>query len=105
MGDMGDTFNSLKKMRQEKRADNRETSAAILSRAGIVFESKNLDAHLIVLAGAKTVDFWPGTGLWIVRGEKVKQRGVRKLVAYVERQRATPSPAVQAGATPARKGE
>lgn len=84
MGDVGDDFNALKKMRQEKRASNREDSAAILSRAGIVFESKNLDAHLVVQAGAKTVDFWPGTGLWIVRGTKEKRRGVRKLVEYVE---------------------
>ena len=43
--------------------------------------------HLIVLAGAKEVDFWPGTGLWIVRGTKDKRRGVRKLIEYVERQR------------------
>lgn len=87
MGDMGDDFNALKKMKQEKRADNRENSAAILSRAGIVFESKNIGAHLIVLAGPRTVDFWPGTGLWIVRGYKTQGRGVRKLVEYVEKQR------------------
>lgn len=87
MSDMSDDFNALKKMKQEKRASNREDSAAILSRAGVVFESKNLGAHLIVLAGAKVVDFWPGTGLWIVRGDKQQRRGVRKLVEYVEKQR------------------
>jgi hypothetical protein len=88
MSDMGDDFNALRKMKQEKRADNREASAAILSRAGIVFESKNNDAHLIVLAGAMVVDFWPGTGKWIVRGgSSMPHRGVRKLVEYVEKQR------------------
>lgn len=89
MGDMGDDFNALKKFKQQKRADNRESSTAILTRAGIVFESKNMVAHLVVLAGAKIVDFWPGTGLWIVRGSCQQRRGVRKLVAYVEQQRST----------------
>lgn len=87
MGDVGDDFNALKKYRQEKRADNRDQSAALLSRAGVIFESKNIGAHLIVEGGAKTIDFWPGTGLWIVRGTKEKRRGVRKLIDYVEQQR------------------
>lgn len=87
MGDMGDDFNFMKNRSREKRADNREYSAAVLTRSGIVFESKNMDAHLIVLGGAKVIDFWPGTGLWIVRGSKEKRRGVRKLVEFVEAQR------------------
>lgn len=89
MSDMGDDFRALAKFKQEKRADNRDQSAAILQRAGILFESKNLGAHLVVMAGAKTVDFWPGTGLWIVRGTNERKRGVRKLVEFVERTRAT----------------
>lgn len=87
MSDMGEMWNDIKKDRQEKRANNRDQSAALLQRAGVVFESKNIGAHLIVLAGPKEVDFWPGTGLWIVRGTKDKRRGVRKLIEYVERQR------------------
>ena len=90
MSDMGDDFTALRKIKQEKRASNRDASAAILSRSGVVFESKNLGAHLIVQAGATVVDFWPGTGLWIVRGEKKQRRGVRKLVEYVEQQREKP---------------
>ena len=91
MSDMGDDFNALRKERQEKRADNRDQSAAVLTRAGVLFESKNLGTHLIVEAGARTVDFWPGTGLWIVRGVPDKRRGVRKLIEYVEQQRAARS--------------
>lgn len=88
MGDMGDDFNALKKERQEKRADNRHQSALILQRAGIVFESKNVGAHLIVLAGRTVVDFWPGTGKWIPRGQKESRRGVRNLIKFVEQERA-----------------
>ncbi len=88
MGDTGDDFNAWKTAKQEKRASNRDDSASILSHAGVVFESKNLGAHLIVLAGRETVDFWPGTGLWIVRGSSIKRRGVRRLVDYVTEKRA-----------------
>jgi hypothetical protein len=88
MSDMGDYFTALRKIKQEKRESNRDASATILSRAGVVFESKNLGAHLIVQAGATVVDFWPGTGLWIPRSHHKQGRGVRKLVEFVERQRA-----------------
>lgn len=87
MGDMGDDFNAWREQKQAKRANNREQSAAILARSGISFETKNNGAHLVVVAGSKTVDFWPGTGLWLVRGATYKHRGVRKLVSYVEQQR------------------
>jgi hypothetical protein len=83
MSDTIEMFNGLKAYKKEKKAGNRAQSAEILSRSGCVFESKNGGAHLIVLAGADVVDFWPGTGLWIVRSTKQQRRGVRKLVDFV----------------------
>lgn len=89
MSDMGDDFNAMREFKQAKKAKNREVSAAILSRSGILFSTSNCGAHLVVSAGHKTVDFWPGTGLWIVRGQETyRRRGVRKLVEFVEQQRA-----------------
>lgn len=89
--DIWDAYADLRKMRQEKRANNREQSAALLTRAGIFFEAKNDGAHLIVIGGPFVIDFWPGTGLWIVRGKAEdlsrKKRGVRNLIAFVERAR------------------
>lgn len=63
-----------------KRASNREASARNLAAAGIPFESKNNGAHLIVSAPGLVVDFWPGTGLWAVRGTNERRRGVRQLI-------------------------
>jgi hypothetical protein len=79
MGDMGELFNGLKGESQKRRAGNRESSAKILADDGIKFESKNLGAHLIVRGELVTVDFWPGTGKWIVRGGKTG-RGVFNLL-------------------------
>ena len=89
MSEMAEIFNSMKALSQQKRADNRVASAALLSRAGVVFECKNAGAHLVVFAGAYVVDFWPGTGLWITRGSKDKCRGVRKLIQFVKNARAS----------------
>lgn len=81
MGDMSDTFTAMRKEGQAKRASNRESSAKLLQDAGIPFERKNGGAHLIV---AGRYDFWPGTGVWIVREDGTKSRGVRKLIARVK---------------------
>ena len=80
MGDMGEIFNAMKEASQEKRANNRASSAQLLTDAGIDFVSKNAGAHLIV---EDRIDFWPGTGLWIVRGETKKHRGIRKLITRI----------------------
>lgn len=70
---------------QERRANNRDTSAQQLQQAGIRFTTSNGGVHLVVTAGAKTIDFWPGTDLWIVRGDKKKWRGVRNLINHITR--------------------
>ena len=80
MSEMGETFNALKKMSQEKRASNREESARILAESGVSFMTRNDGAHLIVVGNGHTFDFWPGTGLWKMRGSTKQHRGVRKLV-------------------------
>lgn len=82
MGDMGDDWKDVLKERQEKRARNRDASARLLQEAGIPFESRNDGTHLIV---AGRYDFWPGTGLWMARGEKTKRRGVHALIERIRR--------------------
>jgi len=84
---MGELFNAMRKDGQERRANNRENSAAMLLERGISFESCNGGAHLIVSHGGKVVDFWPGTGKWLVRGAAMRgfRYGVRPLIAEVTR--------------------
>ncbi len=72
----------LKEQSQKKRANNRESSAELLKTAGIPFVSKNDGAHLIV---DERCDFWPGTGLWMVRGSGRKNRGVQNLIGFLKR--------------------
>lgn len=84
MGDMGEMWNDIKAARQAKRASNRHDSAQILRDAGVQFVERNQGAHLIVNMRGHTVDFWPGTGLWRMRGSTQKHRGVRNLLKLVK---------------------
>ena len=78
----GDFWRDVNVARQAKRADNRSSSAELLRKAGISFEVKNIDAHLIVKLPRATIDFWPGTGLWMVRGQPTRRYGVRGLIQF-----------------------
>ena len=40
-------------------------------------------AHLIVQGRRSTIDFWPGTGLWIDRDTNTTGRGVQKLITFI----------------------
>lgn len=73
-------YRAWNKMKQEKRAKNREDSARMLRESGFDFTEHNGGAHLVVSAGKATFDFWPGTGSFIRRGETKKRRGVRSLI-------------------------
>lgn len=82
MGDMGDFWRDVKAAGQERRANNRTNGAATLKAKGIEFTEKNGGAHLIVKAGERTVDYWPGTGLWVVRGQPASRYGLRGLIQF-----------------------
>jgi len=85
MSDMGDDWRELKAESQRKRADNRDASARNLTAADIPFETHNGGAHLIVHGNGLTVDFWPGTGLWMVRGTSERRYGVCNLIKRLGR--------------------
>lgn len=83
MSEIGEDFDELRKFKKEKRRQNKSASTGILIENGVSFESKNEGSHLIVKSSSgETADFWPSTGLFIVRGVKQKQRGVRKLLKW-----------------------
>lgn len=82
---MGDIFRSFTKLKQEKRASNRQQSADTLKSLGIPFADPNAGAHLIIrITPSATADFWPGTGLWKIRN-KGNGRGIRSLIKAINR--------------------
>lgn len=84
----GELFREWDKAKQAKRAGNRNSSAKMLSDAGINYEAKNGGAHLIVSCQDGIIDFWPGTGKFITRqwkgGYSITGRGVRRVIGLAK---------------------
>lgn len=87
MSEMGDELREIKKISQEKRWSNYESSLELMKASGIYFEEKP-NGHLIVYGkgeGEKaTHDFWLTTGLFIRRDGQKRGRGVRNLIRFIE---------------------
>lgn len=86
MGDMAEIFNDLRAFKQEKRRSNLASSTRLLEHNGIPFTVHNGGIHLVLTKGDQTIDFWPSTGLWWIRGTSNKRRGVKRLMAYIKSQ-------------------
>ncbi len=102
MGDVGDTFRAARDQKvgesKRRRRRYREHAPKVLEAAGLAFASKNGGAHLIVKKAGRVakpdcetwVDFWPGTGLWIVRlrgdikSKQSRGRGIFNLLQFLE---------------------
>lgn len=74
---------AMQEASKQRRAANRINSAKLLAAAGIEFESKNDGAHLVVRDNGMVFDFWPGTGLWQMRGARHQRRGVHALLKTI----------------------
>ena len=79
MSEIGDTFKIIKERSKLKKISNIESSTLMLLDRGYDVDIRNNGVHLIVDWNDKTVDFWPSTGKWIVRGGK-QSRGVKGLI-------------------------
>ena len=76
-------FEVMRKDSQNRRQQNRKNSAKILQEAEVKFTSHNEGAHLVVDGPTGKIDFWPGTGKFIVRGKGSKGRGVFRLLVML----------------------
>lgn len=90
MSEIGEMWAEHREASIAKRAANRATSADTLRGKGVCFSDHNNGAHLVITGvGAtrlpNTIDFWPGTGLWMVRNTRTKRRGVAQLLAEINR--------------------
>ena len=83
MSDMTEGWKSFNETKRQKKYQNQEQSTSILEKESIPFESKNYGTHLVTQT-KPIIDFWPSTGLWIVRGKDIKKRGVRGLLRYLK---------------------
>lgn len=79
--DISQMWKDHKEYSQNKRADNRIKAQETLAEHGINFQVKNFGAHLIVTGKDGVYDFWPGTGLYMLRNTSKKERGIFNLIS------------------------
>lgn len=88
MGDMGDDFRALKEFRKKRKAQRYSDSASArteIYKEALDVEEKNDGQHWIVRAEKETIDFWPSSGRWIVRGKKTSGYDARSLLKRIAR--------------------
>lgn len=69
---------------KERRRLLREHGQKILNENGIPFSTNNDGVHLIIPRDQFTVDYWPGTGKFNVRGTKSYGRGIYNLIDLIK---------------------
>lgn len=81
--DIALAFKAKHEFIQEKKRSNLEFSTKQLTDAGVKFKQMLDGVHLVVtqLSGG-IADFWPSTGLWIVRTKNRRHRGFKSLIAW-----------------------
>ena len=83
MGDMAEIYREMRENKKSSAAWFRTLGASELTNNSIPFVSKNNGAHLIVEGNDGYIDFWPGTGKWIVRSPKFEGFGIKNLLEYI----------------------
>jgi hypothetical protein len=56
-----------------------------LAQEGFAFMLSSNDCKITMLKDEQSIDFWPNTGLWWVRGNSNKRRGIDNLIEYMKR--------------------
>lgn len=92
MSEDGEMWAEYLASRQAKRAANRAHAESQLRAVqGITATTANGGEHYVISSSAGVIDFWPGTGLWIVRGSTRRRRGITGLILFInDTQRAKP---------------
>lgn len=76
MSEIGETFKTLHKIRQERKWENHAKSLNILKEKNIRHKILS-DTHIRI---EDSYDFWPTTGLFINRKTKQRGRGIFNLL-------------------------
>jgi hypothetical protein len=84
MSEISQTYQSIKNYSKAKKQRNKHGSTSLLESNNIKFDSKNNGVHLIIDGCDEIIDFYPSTGLWIIRSKQIKSRGVRKLINRIK---------------------
>lgn len=70
-----ESWRSYRKDKQTKHQQNKNDSTFLLNQASVSYTEHNEDI----------IDFYPSTGLWIVRKKNYQRRGIGKFLEYLQK--------------------
>ena len=87
MSEDGEMWAAYAEIRKAKKAQNYQAAVKRLELAGITYQTFNAGNMLRIIVDKGTVDYWPSTGLWIVRNTtpEFRGRGVGGLIFWLQR--------------------
>lgn len=80
-----ESWRNYRKDKQTKRQQNKDDSTFLLNQADVSYTEHNDVLHLIIQHNEDIIDFYPSTGLWIVRKKNYQRRGIGKLLKYLQK--------------------
>lgn len=83
------TDETAKKRWQVVRKKRRDLAASRLAATSVRHRSLNNGAYIVIEDYGVSIDFWPGSGLWIVRGKTERKHGIWKLIRFIAEKRMT----------------
>ncbi len=87
MGDQAEIWAGMRAAKKERQRTRYQTSIEKLDKAGVTYQTFNKGNMLRIVVDKGTVDFWPSTGLWIVRNTQPEFRGcgVGSLILWLQK--------------------
>lgn len=61
-------------------------AARKLASEGFAFMLPSNDCKITLMKGDETIDFWPTTDMWWIRGSKSKRRGIDNLIKFLKKE-------------------
>lgn len=87
---LAEYWRDVREFRRDKKRSNAVSSAERLREAGVAFEQLNHGSHFVVRHNGLVVDFWPTTGVFIVRdldpAARRRGRGVFNLLDLLRKE-------------------
>ena len=84
VNEVSEMWRDYRDMKQKKKRSNLAYSTKLLTDSGLTFVSNNFGVHLVLEKNGQSIDFWPSTGLWWIRGTSNKRRGIQKLIQFMK---------------------
>ena len=82
MSELGDDFREWREYKRKRKAEFVATATRVLGKEGVFYTVLDYGTNHFRIENR--VDYWPGTGTWIVLETRERGYGLRELIKYIK---------------------